>query len=364
VKKLFTLFAFFLLIHSIAFAAWGFFDSNRSDVTINLRGTTTSYTLWNAGAGTFTTADLGTINALSDAFQISVWNVRTYKNGGSDVTGCKLYWRVYLSGGSGGSFTGQDGNWQEDLGGGDQRWGKTGSPITLPTYLDPGKDYILEIYIEAYGTGPSETKYDSNGGANYKATFHTNAALPVELTSFTAVAKNGVVNLRWETATEVNNNGFEIQRKSEKDEWSKIGFVEGHFTTNSPKYYSFSDKPVGFGIYSYRLKQIDNDGKFEYSPVVEVLVDNLPNGFVLEQNYPNPFNPETAIKFALKEDTKATLKVYNVLGAEVATLFDGIAEAGRYYDLRFNGSEFPSGVYTYKLEAGNTVSVKKMLLLK
>ncbi|OQY73127.1 MAG: hypothetical protein B6D45_08350, partial [Ignavibacteriales bacterium UTCHB3] len=187
---------------------------------------------------------------------------------------------------------------------------------------------------------------------------------PVELTSFTAVAKNGVVNLRWETATEVNNNGFEIQRKSEKDEWSKIGFVEGHFTTNSPKYYSFSDKPVGFGIYSYRLKQIDNDGKFEYSPVVEVLVDNLPNGFVLEQNYPNPFNPETAIKFALKEDTKATLKVYNVLGAEVATLFDGIAEAGRYYDLRFNGSEFPSGVYTYKLEAGNTVSVKKMLLLK
>ncbi|MBZ0196126.1 MAG: T9SS type A sorting domain-containing protein [Ignavibacteriaceae bacterium] len=90
----------------------------------------------------------------------------------------------------------------------------------------------------------------------------------------------------------------------------------------------------------------------------------MPNGFVLEQNYPNPFNPETAIKFALKEDTKATLKVYNVLGAEVATLFDGIAEAGRYYDLRFNGSEFPSGVYTYKLEAGNTVSVKKMLLLK
>jgi hypothetical protein len=82
------------------------------------------------------------------------------------------------------------------------------------------------------------------------------------------------------------------------------------------------------------------------------LVDNLPNGFVMEQNYPNPFNPETSIRFALKDDTKATLKVYNSLGAEIATLFDGTAEAGRYYDVKFGGSELASGFYIYKLVAG------------
>lgn len=191
-----------------------------------------------------------------------------------------------------------------------------------------------------------------------------NNPLPVELTSFNAAMRNGLVDLKWETATEVNNYGFEVERKTASADWSKIGFVEGHGSTNSPKYYSYSDKPEGTGKIAYRLKQIDNDGQFEYSPEVEVLVDNLPNGFVLEQNYPNPFNPETSIRFALKEDTKATLKVYNSLGAEIATLFDGTAEAGRYYDVKFGGSELASGFYIYKLVAGEYVSVKKMLLMK
>jgi len=189
-------------------------------------------------------------------------------------------------------------------------------------------------------------------------------ALPVELTSFIATTKNGMVDLKWETATEVNNHGFEVERKSPHTDWSKIGFVEGHGTSNSPKYYGYSDKPVGSGKFSYRLKQIDNDGRFEYSPVVEVMVDNLPNGFVLEQNYPNPFNPETSIRFALKEDTRASLKVFNAMGEEVATLFEGIAEAGRYYDLKFNANHLASGLYIYKLIAGEHVSVKKMVLMK
>ncbi len=188
--------------------------------------------------------------------------------------------------------------------------------------------------------------------------------LPVELTSFNATIRNGFVDLKWETATEVNNHGFEVERKSVTSDWSKIGFVDGHGTSNSPKFYKYSDKPSGTGKFSYRLKQIDNDGQFEYSPVVEVLVDNLPNGFVLEQNYPNPFNPETSIRFALKEDTKASLKVFNAMGEEVTTLFDGIAEAGRYYDVKFSGNDLSSGFYIYKLVAGEYVSVKKMLLMK
>ncbi|MBN8544564.1 MAG: T9SS type A sorting domain-containing protein [Ignavibacteria bacterium] len=196
-----------------------------------------------------------------------------------------------------------------------------------------------------------------NSGLNYP--------LPVELTSFTAkVSDNGTVHLNWETATEVSNYGFEIERKSVSSDWIKIGFVEGHGTTNSPKYYSYTDKPVATGKITYRLKQIDNDGQFEYSPEVEILVENLLNGFVLEQNYPNPFNPETSIRFVLKKDTKATLKVYNSLGAEIATLFDGTAEAGRYYDVKFGGGDLASGFYFYRLVAGEYVSVKKMLLMK
>ena len=197
----------------------------------------------------------------------------------------------------------------------------------------------------------------TNNGLNYP--------LPVELTSFTAkVSVNGIVNLNWETATEVSNYGFEIERKSISSDWSKIAFVEGHGTTNSPKYYTYSDKPAVYGKITYRLKQIDNNGMFEYSPEVEVLVENLPNGFVLEQNYPNPFNPETSIRFVLKKDTKATLKVYNTLGTEIATLFDGTAEAGRYYDVKFGGSDLATGFYIYRLVAGDYVSVKKMLLMK
>lgn len=188
--------------------------------------------------------------------------------------------------------------------------------------------------------------------------------LPVELTSFNATIRNGLVDLKWETATEVSNYGFEVERKSVASDWIKIGFVEGHGSTNSPKYYNYSDNPVGTGNIAYRLKQIDTDGQHEYSPEVEVLVDNLPDGFVLEQNYPNPFNPATSIRFALKKDTKATLKVYNSLGSEVATLFDGTAEAGRYYDVKFGGGDLASGFYIYKLVAGEYFSVKKMLLMK
>lgn len=191
-----------------------------------------------------------------------------------------------------------------------------------------------------------------------------NAPLPVELTSFTASVRNNTVYLNWETATEVDNYGFEIERKDNSTVWTKIGFVEGHYTSNSPKYYNFSDKPTGMGKYSYRLKQIDNDGEFEYSKEVEVLIDNLPNGYLLEQNYPNPFNPETSIKFVLKENTKATLKVYNLMGELVATLFDEIADAGRYYDIKFTGTNLASGLYIYTLDAGKYRQTRKMILLK
>jgi photosystem II stability/assembly factor-like uncharacterized protein len=207
----------------------------------------------------------------------------------------------------------------------------------------------------------STTLVAGNSGTIIKS---SNAPLPVELVSFTASVRNNTVNLNWETATEVDNYGFEIERKDNNSNWTRIGFIEGHSTSNSPKYYTFSDNPTGSSKFSYRLKQIDNDGKFEYSHEVEVLIDNLPNGYLLGQNYPNPFNPETSIKFVLKENTKATLKVYNALGELVATLFDGIADAGRFYNIKFNGINLSSGLYIYTLDAGKYRQTRKMILMK
>ena len=119
-----------------------------------------------------------------------------------------------------------------------------------------------------------------------------------------------------------------------------------------------------YGSYAYRLKQIDTDGSFEYSDIIEVEAGNIPDGFVLEQNYPNPFNPTTSIKFALAETQQAELKVFDVLGNEIATLFNGIADGGKVYETEFDAANLSSGIYFYRLETENRVENKKMLLLK
>ena len=124
------------------------------------------------------------------------------------------------------------------------------------------------------------------------------------------------------------------------------------------------DKGITYGKYFYRLKQIDNDGTFEYSEVIEVDAGDIPNGFVLEQNYPNPFNPSTQIKFATNKNETASLIIYNELGEEIKTLFNGEAEAGKIYIINFDAGDLPSGVYLYKLETSTHSEFRKMLLLK
>ena len=128
--------------------------------------------------------------------------------------------------------------------------------------------------------------------------------------------------------------------------------------------YTFTDGNAQYGSYTYRLKQIDTDGDFEYSDIIEVEAGNIPEGFVLEQNYPNPFNPSTSIKFALAETQQAELKVFDVLGNEIATLFNGLAEGGKVYEKEFEAVNLSSGIYFYRLETKNRVVNKKMLLLK
>ena len=183
------------------------------------------------------------------------------------------------------------------------------------------------------------------------------------------------------TATETNNKGFEVQRSdagNHKSIWQKVGFLKGNGTTTEKHSYSFNDESVASGIYKYRLKQIDFDGKFKYSKEIEVDV-TAPTEFSLSQNYPNPFNPVTTIRYSIpnvisiptgRERNLATLKIYNVLGEEVANLVNEQKPAGRY-EVKFNGSNLPSGVYIYRLtavpigsQAGSYSAVKKMILLK
>ncbi len=196
--------------------------------------------------------------------------------------------------------------------------------------------------------------------------------LPVELSSFTYQIENNNVQLNWVTQTEVNNYGFEIERAAplnppkggnNNDEWEKIGFVEGHGNSNSPKYYSFTDNAVTYGTYRYRLKQIDNDGSYEYTEAIELTIGTIPEKFVLEQNYPNPFNPSTIINFSIPVASTLQLEVYNMLGEKVGTLFSGTLEPGRY-SYNFIAKGFPSGVYFYKLSADKFISFRKMLLIR
>ena len=195
---------------------------------------------------------------------------------------------------------------------------------------------------------------------------------PVELTSFSASVNGDVVVLNWKTATEVNNYGFEIQRSivlvgtdEQPPEFETIGFVEGHGNSNSPKEYNFVDNDIALrGIVKYRLKQIDIDGHFEYSDILEInLSSSALTKFELSQNYPNPFNPTTVISYSLPETAQVTLKVFDALGKEVATLANQKQAEGNY-KVYFNATDLSAGVYFYKINAGKFSSIKKMLLLK
>ncbi|MBP6671889.1 MAG: T9SS type A sorting domain-containing protein [Bacteroidetes bacterium] len=229
------------------------------------------------------------------------------------------------------------------------------------------------------------------GNFNFNETdgwMDSNAPLPVELTSFTASSKRLNAELKWSTATEVNNAGFEVERKlvsrpggqagftsqvsgeipsslkleTSNSDWTRIAFVDGAGSSNTAHEYSYTDRSISAGTYAFRLKQIDRDGRFSYSPTVEVTT-SVPYIFSLEQNFPNPFNPSTSIEYQLPAAGKVTLSVFDALGREIAELVNEVKDAGRY-SVRFDGTQRPSGIYFARLSSGGKTSVKKMLLVK
>jgi len=188
--------------------------------------------------------------------------------------------------------------------------------------------------------------------------------LPVELTSFTASANTSGVVLNWTTASEINNHGFEIERSRDNEAFYRIGFVQGTGTTTEAQSYAFIDDIAYSGVktYYYRLRQVDLDGRSQYSEVVTVDFD-VPRDFILSQNYPNPFNPSTKITYALPIQSPVVIKIYDLTGQEVITLVDEVKEAGTY-EINFDALNFSSGVYIYQMRAGDFSSVKKMSVLK
>jgi hypothetical protein len=216
------------------------------------------------------------------------------------------------------------------------------------------------IFRTCWGSG-----YTANSGSygNFSIVRITaDDPVPVEFTSFTASSNGNNVTLQWETSTETNNYGFEVQRKLSDSQYEVLGFVTGAGTTTEPRTYFFTDSKIPNGQYTYRLKQSDYNGTFSYSNEIAVEVDS-PADFALEQNYPNPFNPSTTINYSIAEASVVKIAVYNLLGQKVAGIFDEYQEAG-LHSVTFNASELPSGTYFYTIETPQYKQTKKMLLAK
>ena len=216
-----------------------------------------------------------------------------------------------------------------------------------------GVTFANEVIGYAVGDGGTILKTNSGG------------IIPVELTSFTANLDESSVKLSWQTSTETNNSGFYVQRKTESS-WVNLNFVQGHGTTTENHKYNYIDNLEDLnhsGKIFYRLMQVDNDGSTKYSHSAEINYSSKPSEFALDQNYPNPFNPTTSIKYSLPEGVHVKLVVYDLLGNEVKILVDEYQPAGTY-SAKFIGTYLTSGVYIFRLQAGEFISTKRMVLIK
>jgi hypothetical protein len=291
-------------------------------------------TKWSGGGGLLKSTDYGETWALQPTFNgISMWGVNVQPSDGNVVIA--------------NSYSTSPGSWRSINGG--ASW----TPISIPS---PGYQVV---------SVDSMTEFAAQGGGFYK--LDAPWFVPVELTSFYSQLVDRDVILNWTTATELNNQGFDVEYSLDNQSFSKIGFVPGFGTTSEMKSYSFRVSDIQSGVQYYRIKQIDFDGTSTIYNSVEV-TGSLPNTFVLDQNHPNPFNPSTTISFSLPLEAKVNIKLFNMLGQEVAQITDKDFQAG-IHSVDFNAASLSSGAYIYTLEAiglnGEIFkSSRKMLLLR
>ena len=189
-------------------------------------------------------------------------------------------------------------------------------------------------------------------------------ALPVELVSFSAKSiESGNVELAWQTASEINNAGFEIEYEIGSGLFERLDFVPGHGTTTDPQSYTYTVSGLDPGRYTFRLKQIDLDGSFEYSSQVEAIVE-VSGEFILKAAYPNPFNPSTTVSFAVSERQPVALKLYDTMGRQLSVLFEGTPEANSLQSVRVDGTNLASGTYVVTLEAAAFSESREIVLVK
>jgi hypothetical protein len=229
------------------------------------------------------------------------------------------------------------------------------------TFVDPTAIQGTTYYYRIAGE-------DVHGNVGASSIALSETALALELTAFSMSHSGAHVELHWTTATETDVEGYDIERSAIASgslvrSWAQEGYVGGTGTSTSPHSYTFRDSKLDVGAFAYRLKQVNRDGSFKYSQEIKAEAV-VPIEFSLSQNYPNPFNPTTTLEFTLEQNGRAVMKIYNVLGQEVATVFDQEAEAGRYYQAQFNASRLTSGVYMSVLESGGKRLFRKMLLVK
>lgn len=291
-------------------------------------------TKWGGGGGFLKSTDYGNTWVAQSAFNgINMWGVHVQPTDGNVIVV--------------NSYSTAPGSWRSVNGG--ASW----TPISIPS---SGYQVVSVDSI---------TQFAAQGNGFYK--LEAPWFVPVELSSFNAQLVNTDVILNWTTATELNNQGFEIEHSKDNDNFTKIGFVPGFGTTSELKSYSFKISNIESGLQYYRLKQIDFDGTSTIYNSVEVS-GPVPNSFVLNQNHPNPFNPSTTISFSLPVEAKINIKLFNMLGQEVAQIADNDFDAGSH-SIVFNANNLSSGTYIYTLEAkggngANFKSTKKLLLLK
>lgn len=315
-------------------------------MTFNGTSTTASGVTFSFSTGAFVSSVDGTTMSLYSSHPYA-----TPINGGDDYKDITISQAIYIKS--------VNVSWATNVAGFKLQFLRTGSVVKELSSLVLGDATVnvLADKIRFYDTGVS------NSGGFELANVKWDAALPVELQSFKATIHKGVVILNWETATEVNNYGFEVERSSSGEkQFEKIGFIHGHGNSNSPYEYTFTDKNPAPGEIQYRLKQMDNDGQFKYYSLASVNYSSQ-SEYRLRQNSPNPFNPSTLISYQIPQTGRVILKVYNVLGKVVAILVDEIKPAGQYTAV-FNGNNLPSGLYIYELRTNENISSKKMMLIK
>ena len=240
--------------------------------------------------------------------------------------------------------------------------------ISIASAGSEPSDFTRLFFRQAY-TAPSSTPHVDIDKIRVADSWAF-APIPVELTSFTGIVQNeDDVILNWRTASELNNKGFEIQRKSQSSDFTTIVFIPGHGTSTDSHSYSFVDEKLTHGNFTYRLKQIDFNGQFEYSKTIMVTIDRTPKDFSLNQNYPNPFNPSTTINYSLPVESNVTLKVFNMIGQEIETLVKNNQSAG-VYSVNWNAKHNASGIYFYSIQtvsndgAKQFKTIRKMILQK